>query len=151
MDILVKLADFGLAIKISESRNSSHVCGTPNYISPQVLARKGHSKESEAWSIGCTLYCMLIGKPPFETDSQESTYLKIASCDYSFPRNLRISVDAEDLISKLLQLDPVLRMKIGEVKYHAYMLNSGKLRMSESYLSAVRRPLRMSEKQNKGQ
>lgn len=65
-----------------------------------MLKREGHSKESEAWSIGCILYCMLVGKPPFETDSLEKTYVKIASCDYSFPLKPKISASAEDLISK---------------------------------------------------
>ncbi|KAM3720081.1 Serine/threonine-protein kinase [Dirofilaria immitis] len=118
----VKLADFGLALKLSDLPYCSlNVCGTPNYLSPQVLKREGHSKESEAWSIGCILYCMLIGKPPFEADTLEKTYVKIASCDYSFPLKPKICISAEDLISKLLIPDMVIRMKIGAIKCHPYL------------------------------
>ncbi|VDK83001.1 unnamed protein product [Litomosoides sigmodontis] len=130
----VKLADFGLALKLSDLPCSSmNVCGTPNYLSPQVLKREGHSKESEAWSIGCILYCMLIGKPPFEADTLEKTYVKIASCDYSFPFKPKICVLAEDLISKLLISDRVVRMKISAVKCHPYFGSKDIVGTQESY------------------
>uniref|UniRef100_A0A0R3RTN3 Protein kinase domain-containing protein n=1 Tax=Elaeophora elaphi TaxID=1147741 RepID=A0A0R3RTN3_9BILA len=130
----VKLADFGLALKLSDLPYSSlNVCGTPNYLSPQVLRREGHSKESEAWSIGCILYCMLIGKPPFEADTLEKTYVKIASCDYSFPLKPKICASAEDLISKLLIPDAMARMKIGAVKCHPYFGSKDAFGIQESY------------------
>uniref|UniRef100_A0AAF5Q632 Polo kinase n=2 Tax=Wuchereria bancrofti TaxID=6293 RepID=A0AAF5Q632_WUCBA len=120
----VKLADFGLALKLNDLPYSSmNVCGTPNYLSPQVLKQEGHSKESEAWSIGCILYCMLIGKPPFEADTLEKTYVKIASGDYSFPLKPKICTSAEDLISKLLTLDAIARIKVTAVKFHPYFGN----------------------------
>ncbi|KAL3993617.1 Protein kinase domain family protein [Acanthocheilonema viteae] len=130
----VKLADFGLALKLSDLPYSSlNVCGTPNYLSPQVLKREGHSKESEAWSIGCILYCMLIGKPPFEADTLEKTYIKIASCDYSFPLKPKICTSAEDLISKLLIPDVMIRMKISAIKCHPYFGSQDIVRMREPY------------------
>ncbi|VDN59876.1 unnamed protein product [Dracunculus medinensis] len=117
---VVKLADFGLAIQIEDLPFASIcVCGTPNYISPQVLEHQGHSKESEAWSLGCILYCMLIGKPPFETDSVEDTYSRILRCDYDFPIGC-ISESAQDLITKLLHPDMALRLKIPMIKMHRY-------------------------------
>ncbi|KAK6113576.1 Protein kinase domain family protein [Brugia pahangi] len=120
----VKLADFGLALKLNDLPYSSmNVCGTPNYLSPQVLKQEGHSKESEAWSIGCILYCMLVGKPPFEADTLEKTYVKIASGDYSFPLKPKICICAEDLISKLLTLDAMARMKVTAIKSHPYFGN----------------------------
>ncbi|EJW82610.1 protein kinase domain-containing protein, partial [Wuchereria bancrofti] len=88
-----------------------------------VLKQEGHSKESEAWSIGCILYCMLIGKPPFEADTLEKTYVKIASGDYSFPLKPKICTSAEDLISKLLTLDAIARIKVTAVKFHPYFGN----------------------------
>ncbi|CAG9540162.1 unnamed protein product [Cercopithifilaria johnstoni] len=130
----VKLADFGLALKLSDLPYSSlNVCGTPNYLSPQVLKREGHSKESEAWSIGCILYCMLVGKPPFEADTLEKTYVKIASCDYSFPLKPKICTFAEDLISKLLIPDAAVRMKISVVKCHPYFGSKDIAGMQEPY------------------
>lgn len=119
----VKLADFGLAIRISEmSMSSLSVCGTPNYISPQVLNREGHSKESEAWSIGCILYCMVVGKPPFETDTLERTYERICACDYSFPTNIHISRRTRDLISRLLHPLADKRLKVGQIRSHPFFV-----------------------------
>uniref|UniRef100_A0A8R1XQL2 Protein kinase domain-containing protein n=1 Tax=Onchocerca volvulus TaxID=6282 RepID=A0A8R1XQL2_ONCVO len=128
LKLQVKLADFGLALKLNDlPYYSLNVCGTPNYLSPQVLKREGHSKESEAWSIGCILYCMLIGKPPFEADTLEKTYAKITSCDYSFPLKPKICISAEDLISKLLIPDMKVRIKIDAVKCHPYLGNKDNL------------------------
>ena len=45
------------------------LCGTPNYIAPEMLDKKGHSYEVDIWALGCILYTLLVGKPPFETMS----------------------------------------------------------------------------------
>ncbi|MFH4973628.1 hypothetical protein AB6A40_000337 [Gnathostoma spinigerum] len=117
----IKLADFGFAVPIDELPSVSlSVCGTPNYISPQVISCKGYSKEAEAWSVGCTLYCMLIGKPPFECETLEKTYAKILKCDYIFPSDVHISNEAKDLVSRLIELDPLSRLRIISMKEHEF-------------------------------
>ena len=65
----LKTGDFGLAAKLEfENERRRTVCGTPNYIAPEVLESKhGHSYEVDVWSFGVILYAMIIGKPPFET------------------------------------------------------------------------------------
>ena len=65
----VKTGDFGLAAKLEqENERRRTVCGTPNYIAPEVLDGKdGHSYEVDIWSFGVILYTMIIGRPPFET------------------------------------------------------------------------------------
>ncbi len=57
-----KIADFGLAV--SEPCDDNRVCGTPNYIAPEVL-QKQYSEKSEVWAVGCVLYALATGKPPF--------------------------------------------------------------------------------------
>ena len=79
-NMVVKIGDFGLATSFSENQPGS-LCGTPNYIAPEVLAKKGHSISSEVWSIGCMVYALLCGAPPFETESVTSTYQLISNCD----------------------------------------------------------------------
>ena len=72
---VVKIGDFGLAITMEKQRNlnpdtkSGTLCGTPNYIAPEVLMKKGHRKQSDYWAIGCMTFALLIGHPPFETES----------------------------------------------------------------------------------
>lgn len=70
----LKLADFGLATKLEYQGDRKHtVCGTPNYIAPEVilssmgLGVSGHSYEVDIWSTGVIMYLMLIGRAPFET------------------------------------------------------------------------------------
>lgn len=62
----LKLCDFGLSTKITyQGEKKRTVCGTPNYIAPEILEEEGHSYESDIWSMGVILYALLFGKPPF--------------------------------------------------------------------------------------
>jgi polo-like kinase 1 len=65
----VKLGDFGLAAKLDfDGEKKRTICGTPNYIAPEVLEGKaGHSYEVDVWSLGVIIYTLIVGKPPFET------------------------------------------------------------------------------------
>lgn len=104
----VKLGDFGLATRVEiEGERKRTLCGTPNYIAPEVLGKKGHSYEVDVWSIGCILYTLLVGKPPFETESLKDTYQKIKRNEYRIPSH--ISPNARSLITRLLHSDPVQR------------------------------------------
>ena len=86
----IKIGDFGLATKIEfEGERKKTVCGTPNYIAPEILeGKQGHSYEVDIWSIGVIIYALLIGKPPFETPEVKTTYKKIRSNNYTFPENI---------------------------------------------------------------
>ena len=76
----IKIGDFGLATRVEYDGERKHtVCGTPNYIAPEILENKnsGHSYEVDYWAIGVIVYTLLIGRPPFETDDVKETYKKI--------------------------------------------------------------------------
>ena len=90
------------------------LCGTPNYIAPEVLNKKGHSYEVDVWSLGCILYTLLIGKPPFETSCLKDTYAKIKKNEFSIPPN-KVSVQAKNLIHSLLQPDPNSRPTMAHI------------------------------------
>lgn len=65
-----KIGDFGLATQLnSKDERKETVCGTPNYIAPEMLHRQKHSFEVDIWALGCILYTLLCGHPPFETTS----------------------------------------------------------------------------------
>lgn len=106
----IKLGDFGLATRLEYNEEKKKtICGTPNYIAPEILEGKGHSYEVDVWSVGVIIYTQLIGKPPFETPEVKTTYKKIKACSYSFPEHVTISENARNLITKILVLDPSKR------------------------------------------
>lgn len=101
----LKIGDFGLATRIEyEGERKKTLCGTPNYIAPEILNKRGHSFEVDIWSIGCVMFTLLVGQPPFETKSLKDTYSRIRKCDYRLPQTLR--KNAAELIVAMLQSDP---------------------------------------------
>lgn len=113
----IKLGDFGLAAKLEMDSQKRHtVCGTPNYIAPEILNnRKGHSFEVDIWSLGVILFTLLSGKPPFETSQVKETYQKIRKCSYKFPDNVNMSSKVKSLIKKIFQIDPSKRPTLEQI------------------------------------
>merc|ERR1719189_1818190 len=110
----IKIGDFGLATKESyDGERKRTLCGTPNYIAPEVLTKKGHSYEVDIWSIGCILFTLLVGKPPFETQTLKETYKRIRANEYHVPS--RIGLQAKNLIRQLLQDDPLKRPSVAKI------------------------------------
>ncbi|XP_023323856.1 serine/threonine-protein kinase PLK1 isoform X2 [Eurytemora carolleeae] len=119
-DLEIKIGDFGLATKVDfEGERKKTLCGTPNYIAPEVLSKKGHSYEVDVWSLGCILYTLLVGKPPFETQSLKDTYNRIKRNEYHIPS--KIGPLARNLIAKLLQNDPMKRPSVTEILKDDFM------------------------------
>ena len=118
----IKVGDFGLATKLEfDGERKRTVCGTPNYIAPEILEGKtGHSYEVDIWSLGVIMYTLIIGKPPFETNNVKETYKRIKMGNYSFPENAVISEPAKDLIQSILVLDPYKRPKLDEILNHDF-------------------------------
>ena len=118
----VKLGDFGLASKLDfDGEKKRTICGTPNYIAPEVLEGKaGHSYEVDVWSLGVIIYTLIIGKPPFETSDVKATYKRIRMNAYTFPDHVPISDAAKDLISKILIGDPSQRPTLDDMLAHDF-------------------------------
>jgi serine/threonine protein kinase len=115
-DMNVKVGDFGLATKLTHiSERRKTVCGTPNYIAPEILEGKGHSFQVDTWSTGVILYTLLVGKPPFESKDVKSTYKRILANSYSFPDHTPISSSAKKLITELLKPRPEDRPALDSV------------------------------------
>uniref|UniRef100_A0A3Q1IVS9 Serine/threonine-protein kinase PLK n=1 Tax=Anabas testudineus TaxID=64144 RepID=A0A3Q1IVS9_ANATE len=114
-DMDVKIGDFGLATKIEfDGERKKTLCGTPNYIAPEVLCKKGHSYEVDVWSLGCILYTLLVGKPPFETSCLKETYNRIKKNNYTIPWH--INPAASSLIKRMLHADPSQRPTVAELQ-----------------------------------
>lgn len=104
--MVVKLADFGLATQADKSKKVS-ICGTPNYIAPEVLNKLSCNYEADVWAVGCIMFTILVGQPPFETLSLRETYTRIVSNKYTIPSS--VSEPAQALIRDLLRPEPEAR------------------------------------------
>lgn len=110
----LKIGDFGLATRIGfEGERKKTLCGTPNYIAPEILSKKGHSFEVDVWSIGCILFTLLVGHPPFETPTLKETYVRIKRNEYHVPSG--VSAAARNLIRRMLQPEPQQRPNIDAI------------------------------------
>ena len=106
----VKLADFGLSKEgiRSASEGTKSFCGTPEYLAPEILDRKGHGFACDWWSLGMLIYEMLTGLPPWYTRDRKKLYSRLRSAPLEFPAY--ISPDARELLSGLLTRDPAQRL-----------------------------------------
>jgi polo-like kinase 1 len=118
----IKIGDFGLATKLEfDGERKRKICGTPNYIAPEVLEGKsGHSYEVDIWSLGVIIYTLLVGKPPFETADVKTTYRRIKMNAYSFPESVQLSDQSKSLITRVLVSDPTKRPTLEDILSHEF-------------------------------
>lgn len=109
------------------------MCGTPNYISPEVASRSSHGLEVDVWGLGCMLYTLLVGKPPFDTSEVKSTLTRVVMAKYELPSYL--SVEAKDLIDSLLKKNPKERIKLDQILDHPFLKLYSKTGATTSRLS----------------
>ena len=97
----LKLTDFGFAKIITDLTYT--LCGTPEYLAPEIITNKGHGKPVDWWTFGILLYEMLVGIDPFNDNDPMGIYQKILKCKVKFPKNF--DRNAKSLIKHLLVLD----------------------------------------------
>ena len=122
----VKVGDFGLATKLAypEERKRT-VCGTPNYIAPEILQHLGHSFEVDIWSTGIIIYTLLVGRPPYESKDVEATYARIIANQFSYPPTATVSTEAQQLIQTILQSKPERRPTLLAIENHSFFTTPG--------------------------
>jgi serine/threonine protein kinase len=100
------------------------MCGTLDYLPPEMIEGEYHDEKVDLWSLGVLCYECLAGKPPFETDSQNETYKRIINIDIRWPTHF--SKGACDLISKLLRRKPNDRLPLLNVLEHPWIVQNSK-------------------------
>ena len=108
----VKLTDFGLSKILEDEKDKAFtLCGTPQYLAPEVLLRQGYDKAVDWWSLGCVMYEMLMGRLPFAIKRGMKLSMKIYERKMDFSK--RITDSAKDLVQKLLVINPKHRLGSG--------------------------------------
>lgn len=154
----IKIADFGFAKHISQRLDT--VCGTPDYIAPEVCSLMGtpkkervcYTEKCDIWSAGVIVYILVAGYPPFYDDNQKKLFAKIKKGRFEFHEEYwgGVSEEAKDLITRMLTVDPALRPTAAQLLEHPWlqsspeMLSAQKLQGTKSELKkwAARRKLR---------
>ena len=121
----VRLCDFGLAIDngVKEQKN---ICGTLNYIAPELYNKKGglkYSFKTDIWAFGVLMYSLFFKKTPFKKEPKKKTDYNTQNIDVSFPKDVYISKEAKDLLKKILVKDPDNRPKIETIKASSFFRN----------------------------
>ncbi|CAI5760482.1 unnamed protein product [Candida verbasci] len=117
----VKLSDFGWSVQMKNDRRLT-VCGTVDYLPPEMIETKEHDFNVDKWSLGVLCYEFLVGKPPFEEPDTNATYKRIYNVDINYPSYL--DPDAVDLIDKLLIKVPENRLDLKEVLQHKWIVKN---------------------------
>lgn len=118
----IKIADFGLS-KVIWDNQTMTPCGTVGYTAPEIVKDERYSKSVDMWALGCVLYTVLCGFPPFYDESIQALTEKVARGEYTFlsPWWDDISPSAKDLVSHLLTVDPERRYTIKEFLAHPWI------------------------------
>ncbi|XP_064210965.1 aurora kinase C [Tribolium castaneum] len=117
----VKLADFGWSVH-SPSLQRDTMCGTLDYLPPEMVEHRRYGKYVDHWCLGVLCYEFLVGHPPFESKTSEETYHKIRHVDLKFPED--VPSGARDLISKLLTRSSHKRMSLNDVMCHPWIFRN---------------------------
>ncbi|XP_020295663.1 aurora kinase C-like [Pseudomyrmex gracilis] len=120
----LKIADFGWSVHAPSSRRDT-LCGTLDYLPPEMVSGKTHNHTVDYWSVGVLCYECLVGKPPFYAPTNEETYMNIKKLRYRFPSF--VSEGAKDLISKLIVTDPEKRLNMKDVLSHKWIVENRKI------------------------
>ena len=116
----IRVVDFGLSKAFDEGKPFLETtCGSPAYVSPEIIKEHPYTSAADIWSAGVLLYAMVLGSLPFDSDNLGDLLRKILEDSVPLPESL--SRDLRDLLQKMLIKDPVKRIRLEDVKKHPWL------------------------------
>ncbi|CAJ0930860.1 unnamed protein product, partial [Mesorhabditis belari] len=116
----LKLSDFGWAVQHDGSVKRATICGTLDYLPPEMLAQMPHTHKVDNWSVGILMFECLVGKAPFEVPTQSETIDRIKRCHFKLPDSMEAG--AKELINKIIRIEPEERLSLKEVMAHPWLI-----------------------------
>lgn len=121
-DGYVKVVDFGLSKMVAEGDSAKSMCGTPEYFAPEIVEKKPYGPAVDWWTLGCIVFEMITGFPPFYKDNREILYESIKMETPKMPKH--VTPECRQFVADLLTKDPAKRLgsvgDIDEVKEHGW-------------------------------
>lgn len=119
----IKLCDFGISRRISKDCEIREICGTPDYVAPEILSYDPISLATDMWSLGVLTYVLLSGYSPFGSENKQQTFCNITQADLDFPSEIfaTTSREAIDFIQKLIVREPTSRLTSRQAKNHPWL------------------------------
>ena len=119
----IKLCDYGWASYLTKDQFCKVYCGTPEYVSPEMVKKYPYNEKVDIWGIGVLIFELLFGYPPFSSNFNEDRYNNIKEGKINWPQEIN-DKDAKDLIGKILKINPNERLSLEEIEKHPWLIST---------------------------
>ena len=121
-DYNIKLCDYGWATYFTPGKFLTVYCGTPEYVSPEVIKKYPYNEKVDIWGLGVLIFELVFGYAPFSSTFNEERFNNIKAGKINWPKDLDDEYkDLKDLIEKILKVDPKDRISLDEIENHPWL------------------------------
>ena len=121
-DYNIKLCDYGWASYFTPGKFLTAYCGTPEYVSPEILKKYPYNERVDIWGIGVLIFELVFGYAPFASNLNEDRYNNIKAGKINWPNDIKDDYkDLKDLIEKILKVKPKERISLEEIENHPWL------------------------------